>query len=134
VKYLGAAYLIWIGVRTFIAKDPDAKAPAAPSEPLGRVFRDGFVVNLFNPKTAMFFLAFLPQFVDPARGSVRGQILLLGLTFMGLGVVSDGMYALAAGAAGAFVRRRRRWLRWQRRFAGASFVGLGVTTALTARK
>jgi threonine/homoserine/homoserine lactone efflux protein len=58
VKWVGAAYLIWIGVRTLLAKDPSSDAPAAPPEPLRRVFRDGFVVNLFNPKTAIFFLAF----------------------------------------------------------------------------
>jgi len=134
VKYLGAAYLIWIGIRTFMAKDPPPEAPAAPAEPLRRVFRDGFVVNLFNPKTAIFFLAFLPQFLDPARGALQAQILVLGLTFMGLGVMSDAMYALAAGAAGDFVRRNRRLLRWQRWFAGGSFVGLGVTAAFATRK
>jgi threonine/homoserine/homoserine lactone efflux protein len=134
VKYLGAAYLIWIGIRTFMAKDPPPEAPAAPAEPLRRVFRDGFVVNLFNPKTAIFFLAFLPQFLDPARGALQAQILVLGLTFMGLGVMSDAMYALAAGAAGDFVRRNRRFLRWQRWFAGGSFVGLGVTAAFATRK
>jgi threonine/homoserine/homoserine lactone efflux protein len=134
VKYLGAAYLIWIGIRTFMAKDPPPETPAAPAEPLRRVFRDGFVVNLFNPKTAIFFLAFLPQFLDPARGALQAQILVLGLTFMGLGVMSDAMYALAAGAAGDFVRRNRRFLRWQRWFAGGSFVGLGVTAAFATRK
>jgi threonine/homoserine/homoserine lactone efflux protein len=134
VKYLGAAYLVWIGIRTFMAKDPPPEAPAAPAEPLRRVFRDGFVVNLFNPKTAIFFLAFLPQFLDPARGALQAQILVLGLTFMGLGVMSDAMYALAAGAAGDFVRRNRRFLRWQRWFAGGSFVGLGVTAAFATRK
>jgi threonine/homoserine/homoserine lactone efflux protein len=134
VKYLGAAYLIWIGIRTFMAKDPPPEAPAEPAEPLRRVFRDGFVVNLFNPKTAIFFLAFLPQFLDPARGALHAQILVLGLTFMGLGVMSDAMYALAAGAAGDFVRRNRRFLRWQRWFAGGSFVGLGVTAAFATRK
>jgi threonine/homoserine/homoserine lactone efflux protein len=134
VKYLGAAYLIWIGVRTFMAKDPDPEAPAVPAERLGRLFRDGFVVNLFNPKTAIFFLAFLPQFVDPARGALHWQILILGLTFMGLGIMSDGMFALAAGTAGNFLRRNRRFLRFQRWFAGTSFIGLGVTAALATRK
>jgi threonine/homoserine/homoserine lactone efflux protein len=134
VKYLGAAYLIWIGIRTLTAKDPDPKAPVAPAEPLHRAFRDGFLVNLFNPKTAIFFLAFLPQFIDPARGAVHWQILVLGLTFMGLGIMSDGMFALAAGTAGDFLRRNRRFLRFQRWFAGASFVGLGVTAALATRK
>jgi threonine/homoserine/homoserine lactone efflux protein len=134
VKYLGAAYLIWIGMRTFMAKDPDPEVVAVPAEPLRRVFRDGFVVNLFNPKTAIFFLAFLPQFVDPARGALHWQILILGLTFMALGMMSDGVFALVAGAAGGFLRRNRRFLRFQRWFAGTSFIGLGVTAALATRK
>src|SRR5215218_2008502 len=134
VKWVGAAYLIWIGIRTLLAKDPSSDAPAVPAEPLGRVFRDGFVVNLFNPKTAIFFLAFLPQFVDPSRGAVHWQILVLGLTFMSLGIMSDGMFALIAGAAGDFLRRSRRFLRFQRWFAGTSFIGLGVTAALATRK
>jgi threonine/homoserine/homoserine lactone efflux protein len=134
VKYLGAAYLIWIGIRTFMARDPDPEAPAIAAAPLRRVFRDGFVVNLFNPKTAIFFLAFLPQFVRPERGALHWQILILGLTFMGLGMLSDGMYALAAGMAGQFLRRNRRFLRIQRWFAGISFIGLGITAALATRK
>jgi threonine/homoserine/homoserine lactone efflux protein len=134
VKYLGAAYLIWIGIRTLMADDPDPEAPAVKAEPLARVFRDGFVVNLFNPKTAIFFLAFLPQFVDPARGEVHWQILVLGLTFMGLGILSDAGFALLAGVAGDALRRNRRFLRLQRWFAGISFIGLGVTAALATRK
>ena len=134
VKYLGAAYLIWIGIRTLMAKDPDPEAPVVPAEPLHRIFRDGFLVNLFNPKTAIFFLAFLPQFVDPARGALHWQILILGLTFMGLGIISDGIFALVAGAAGDFLRRNRHFLRFQRWFAGTAFIGLGVTAALATRK
>jgi threonine/homoserine/homoserine lactone efflux protein len=134
VKYLGAAYLVWLGIRTFMAKDPDPDTPAVPTGSLRRAFRDGFVVNLFNPKTAIFFLAFLPQFVDPARGALHGQILVLGLTFMGLGLVSDGTFAVAAGTAGEFLRRSRRVLRFQRWFAGTSIIGLGVTAALAMRK
>jgi threonine/homoserine/homoserine lactone efflux protein len=134
VKYLGAAYLIWLGIRSLTAKDADPAAPAVPADTLRRVFRDGFVVNLFNPKTAIFFLAFLPQFTDPARGALHWQILVLGLTFMGLGIVSDGMFALAAGAAGDFLRRNRRVQRVQRWFAGTCFIGLGVTAALATRK
>jgi threonine/homoserine/homoserine lactone efflux protein len=117
-----------------MAKNPETGAPTAPAAPLRRVFRDGFVVNLFNPKTAIFFLAFLPQFVDPARGALHWQILTLGLTFMGLGIMSDGMFALAAGTAGDFLRRNRRFLKFQRWFAGTSFVGLGVTAAFASRK
>jgi threonine/homoserine/homoserine lactone efflux protein len=134
VKYLGAAYLIWTGIRTLMAKDADPDQLEVPAEPLGRVFRDGFVVNLFNPKTAIFFLAFLPQFVDPARGAIHWQIFILGLTFMGLGILSDGMFALVAGTAGEFLRRNQRFLRARRWFAGTSFIGLGLTAALATRQ
>jgi len=133
IKYTGAAYLVWIGLRTLLGGVPDAGLPDAPLEPLGRVFRDGFVVNLLNPKTAIFFLAFLPQFVDPTRGALHWQILILGATFMGLGIISDGAYALAAGAAGEFIRRNRKFLRGQRWVTGTSFIGLGITAALAQR-
>jgi len=134
VKYLGAGYLIWMGVRTLLTREPAGDAPPPPPRRLRRVFRDGFVVNLLNPKTALFFLAFLPQFVDPARGAVHWQILLLGLIFMGLGIVSDGVFALLAGSAGDWLKRNRRFLRFQRWFAGSAFIGLGVTAALAGRK
>lgn len=134
VKYLGAAYLIWMGIRSFMAKDPGPELPVVPAEPLHRAFRDGFVVNLFNPKTAIFFLAFLPQFVDPARGALHWQIIVLGLTFMGLGILSDGLFALLAGAAGDVLRRSRRFQRLLRWFSGTSFIGLGVSAALATRK
>ena len=134
VKYLGAAYLIWMGIRAFLAKDPDPKAPVIEAKSLHRAFRDGFVVNLLNPKTAIFFLSFLPQFVDPTGGAVHWQILILGLTFMGLGILSDGMFALVAGAAGDFLRGSQRFQRILRWFSGTSFIGLGVSAALVTRK
>ncbi len=134
IKYLGAAYLIWIGIRTLMAKDADAQMPVVPDKPLHRAFRDGFVVNLFNPKTAIFFLAFLPQFVDPARAALHWQILILGLTFMVLGILTDSFFALVAGTAGDFLRCNRRFLRLQRWFAGTSFIGLGIVAALATRK
>jgi threonine/homoserine/homoserine lactone efflux protein len=134
VKYLGAAYLIVLGIRTLLARDADPAAAAPAPEPLARIFRDGFVVNLLNPKTAVFFLAFLPQFVDPARAPVHGQILVLGVTFMALGILSDGLFALAAGAAGDLLRGSRALLRLRRWFTGLSFIGLGVTAALAGRK
>ena len=133
VKYLGAAYLIWMGVRTLMTEDPGPETPVIEAKSLHRAFRDGFVVNL-NPKTAIFFLSFLPQFVDPARGAVHWQILILGLTFMGLGIMSDGMFALVAGAAGDFLRRSRRFQRMLRWLSGVSFVGLGISAALASRK
>ena len=134
VKYIGAGYLIWLGISTFVSKDHGSHAPVITPTSLHRAFRDGFVVNLFNPKTAIFFLAFLPQFVDPAHGPVHWQILMLGLTFMGLGILSDGLFAIAAGAAGEFLRRSARFQQLLRWFSGTSFLGLAVAAALSTRK
>jgi threonine/homoserine/homoserine lactone efflux protein len=134
VKYLGAAYLIGMGLHTLTVKAPDPEMPEIEAKSLHRAFRDGFMVNLLNPKTAIFFLSFLPQFVDPARGSVHWQVLALSLTFMALGLLSDGMFALVAGTAGGFLRRSQRLQRLLRWFSGASLVGLGISAALASRK
>ncbi len=131
VKYAGAAYLITIGVRRILSRaDAPAAQLALPRRSLGRLYRDGFVVNILNPKTALFFLAFLPQFVDPARGAVAFQIAFLGLLFALMGFTSDSLYALAAGTAGRWVKRNGRYLRWERYLTGGVFIGLGVTAAL----
>jgi threonine/homoserine/homoserine lactone efflux protein len=130
VKYAGAAYLIYIGLRRILSR---ADAPSAPSQlprrSLARLYRDGIVVNLLNPKTALFFLAFLPQFVDPARGAVAMQIAFLGLLFTLMGLTSDALYALVAGTAGRWVKRSGRYLPWERYVTGGVFIGLGVTAA-----
>jgi threonine/homoserine/homoserine lactone efflux protein len=94
-----------------------------------RLFRDGFIVNLLNPKTALFLFAFLPQFVDLSRGHVSTQIIVLGLIFALLGLISDGCYALLAGTAGSWLRRRRSYLSVERYVSGTLFIGLGLTTA-----
>src|SRR5580700_7019640 len=91
VKYAGAVYLIYIGVRRLKRADAPAAQINLPRRSLGRLYRDGFVVNLLNPKTALFFLAFLPQFVDPSRGAVAFQIAFLGLLFTLMGLTSDGL-------------------------------------------
>src|SRR5581483_12011255 len=93
VKYLGAAYLIYLGVRTFLSRH-DGKQEAAAPRSLSRLFMQGFVVNILNPKTALFFYAFLPQFVDPARGAVVWQILFFGALFVLLAFCTDSLYAL----------------------------------------
>jgi threonine/homoserine/homoserine lactone efflux protein len=130
VKYAGAVYLIYIGVRRLKAADAPAAKMELPPRSLGRLYRDGFVVNLLNPKTALFFLAFLPQFVDPSRGAMAGQIVFLGLLFTLMGMTSDALYAVAAGTAGRWVKRNRRYLRWERYLTGGVFIGLGLTAAL----
>jgi threonine/homoserine/homoserine lactone efflux protein len=133
VKYLGAAYLVYLGVRTLLTRDAPApgKLPAAKSP--RRIFAQGVVVNALNPKTAIFFLAFFPQFVDPDRGAVATQVLVLGCLFVALAVCTDGMYALAAGTIGGWLRGNQRMLQAQRFFAGTVYIGLGVATALTGR-
>ncbi len=132
VKALGALYLIVIGIRTLLGRtDPAETDPQRPPRGRRRDFAEGVVVNVLNPKTALFFLAFLPQFVDPALGRASLQVVVLGLTFMVLGLVTDSIWALAAGSAGETLRRSRRWAHLQRYVSGSVFVGLGVVTALT---
>ena len=130
VKYAGAAYLVYLGVRKLLERDPDPSLAPPPPEPLRRAFWRGAVVNVLNPKTALFFLAFLPQFVDADSGGVWSQALVLGLLFVALGLVSDSLYALAAGTVGALLRRRRRALRYG---SGVVYVGLGAAAALAKR-
>jgi threonine/homoserine/homoserine lactone efflux protein len=131
VKYAGAGYLIYIGVRRILRRtDTPAAQATLPRRSLGKLYRDGFIVNLLNPKTALFFLAFLPQFVDPARGAVPFQIAFLGLLFTLMGLTSDGLYALIAGTAGAWIKRRSGSMDWERYLTGSVFIGLGLTAAL----
>jgi threonine/homoserine/homoserine lactone efflux protein len=130
VKYLGALYLIYIGARKLLGWDRALEGRTLTRHSLRRLFAQGVVVNVLNPKTALFFLAFLPQFVDVSRGAVGLQILTLGLLFVALGVVSDGLYAVAAGTAGEWIRRDGRVMRAERYVSGGVFVGLGVTAAL----
>jgi threonine/homoserine/homoserine lactone efflux protein len=131
VKYLGAGYLIYLGVRKFFVADP-VEDPAGHVEPrrLRRIFYEGVLVNVLNPKTALFFFAFLPQFVDVSKGAVAPQILLLGFLFVVMGLMSDGAYALLAGSIGDWLKRNFRLLKAQRYFAGSVFIALGVVTAL----
>jgi len=132
VKYLGAAYLIVIGVRRLAGLERAQEERARGTRDLGRLYRQGIVVNTLNPKTALFFLAFLPQFVDPSRGVAWVQVLLLGLLFATLGCMSDGIWALVAGTLGDRLRRSRRFPAVQRYVSGSVFVGLGAVAALSA--
>ena len=131
VKYAGAAYLVYLGIRRLTGRDdPDLESESAPRK-LSKVFWQGVVVNVLNPKTALFFLAFVPQFIDPARGSVALQIGVLGALFVLLGMLSDGTYALTASAIAAWIKRSRHFLKLQRYLTGGVFVALGVTAALS---
>ncbi|HSO13618.1 MAG TPA: LysE family translocator [Anaerolineales bacterium] len=135
VKYLGAAYLIYLGTRKLLASDDGSEDDAVKQESLSRIYWQGFAVNILNPKTALFFFAFLPQFIDPARGNVIGQNLSLGAVFVGMAVITDSMYALLASSLAQQFTGNRRFQKGQRYFAGLVYIGLGITTALTgARK
>jgi threonine/homoserine/homoserine lactone efflux protein len=131
VRYAGAAYLIVIGLRRLLGRGVEQASAERPERSLRRAYTRGVVVNVLNPKTALFFLAFLPQFVNVSRGSVALQIVLLGLTFAMLGLLSDGTYAVVAGTIADRLRDSRRFLAAQRWISGTVFVGLGAAAAAT---
>ena len=135
VKYLGAAYLIWLGLRKILGhSQPLDASVAVHGNGYWPLLRDGFIVNLLNPKTALFFLAFLPQFVETDRGAVAMQIAFLGLLFASLGIVTDGCYALAAGTVGNWLKGRRAYLEVERYVSGLVFIGLGLTAAFAGNQ
>jgi threonine/homoserine/homoserine lactone efflux protein len=132
VKYAGAAYLVFLGLRKLLSRAPDEEVEPEPRGPRSsaHLFGHGVIVNVLNPKTALFFLAFLPQFVDPSAGPVAPQMLVLGTMLVGLGVLSDGTYALLAAGAGNKLRSAARARHRLDRLSGGVFVGLGVIAAL----
>ncbi len=130
VKSVGAAYLIYLGLRKLFSREPVPAERSPQSHSARRIFSQGFLVAVLNPKTALFFVAFLPQFVDPARGAIVGQMFLLGCLFVALAWVSDSLYALLAGTVGHWFRSRRSVLRVDRYVVGGVYIGLGITAAL----
>jgi threonine/homoserine/homoserine lactone efflux protein len=131
VKLVGAVYLIVVGVRRIVGGD-DSEQVQAPPAPMSRIYRQGVIVNVFNPKTALFFLAFLPQFVD--RGSsVPPQVAVLGLTFAAIAFASDCLYALLADLLAARLRRGGSGAAVRRYLSGGIFVTLGITAAAAHR-
>ena len=131
VKYAGAAYLIYLGLhKLFIEKINPAEFERPPAQPLGRIFTQGVIVSLLNPKLALFFLAFVPQFINPALGPVGLQFLLLGLVFTAIALVSDSCYALLAGTARSWLRTRPGFIRSQKYASGGVYVALGLAAAL----
>ncbi|HEX2414861.1 MAG TPA: LysE family translocator [Thermoleophilaceae bacterium] len=134
VKYAGAAYLLYLGLRTLLARDRAEGDAARPAAPARRVYAEGFVVNLLNPKVALFFLAFLPQFVDPHAGQAWLQVLTLGAVLVAIGLAIDLLYALAAGSLGSWVRggavleRRRRWA------TGGVYIALAAVALAGSRR
>ncbi|RXT35366.1 LysE family translocator [Bradyrhizobium betae] len=130
VKYAGAAYLIYLGIRALMERGEDIKLTQSRLVDAGLAFRQAVLAELLNPKTALFFLAFLPQFVHSERGSVVAQLAVLGLVFVIMSAIYTALIALAAGQVAGWLTRHRSIGRWQGRVIGAIYLGLGVRMAL----
>ena len=131
VKYIGAAYLVYLGIRALLSKEAESGAERASPRSTSELFRKGFIVNILNPKTALFFYAFLPQFVDPGRGSPILQILALGGLFVLMATVTDSAYALVGSSVGRLVTRRPGFPRVQRLVSAGIYFALGVAAAVS---
>ncbi len=131
VKYLGAAYLIFLGVRTLLTHNKHSALSTPTSQKLSQLFTNGFLVNLLSPKAALFYYAFLPQFVDPARGSAVEQLLVLGSTFAVLASCTDSLYALLGATIGTLFRSSTRFQQASRYVTGSIYILLGLATAVT---
>jgi threonine/homoserine/homoserine lactone efflux protein len=129
VKFAGAAYLIYLGIRTLLTREEATAAVAVAPMRLRRLFAQGAIVNVLNPKVALFFFAFFPQFIDPGRGSIALQTLVFGAVFCAVATTLDCTWALLAGSAGTWLKGNAHFLRRQRFVTGAIYLGLGVTTA-----
>ncbi len=130
IKYLGAAYLVYLGVRKLLGNSAALTEAHVQPQSLRRIFSQGVTVAVLNPKTALFFIAFLPQFVDRARGQVALQLLSLGCLFVLMAVISDGMYALLASSAGHWLKSHQNIWSVERYVVGFIYIGLGITAAL----
>jgi threonine/homoserine/homoserine lactone efflux protein len=131
-KYLGAAYLVFLGIQRMRSRESLAAASQnadASRASLSRVFAQGIVVNILNPKTALFFFAFLPQFISPARGHVATQILSLGILFACMGTTSDSLWAFFSSSVAGWLRSNPRWTRSERYISGGILISLGLATA-----
>ena len=131
VKYVGAGYLIYVGVRRLLDREEVPTANAVPVRSRRRLFSQGVIVSVLNPKLALFFVAFLPQFVDRAHGNVRLQLLVFGLLFEAIALITDSSYALLAGTMGRALRNRKRYARTERYVAGGIYIALGAAAAAT---
>lgn len=134
VKFSGAAYLVFLGVRTLWGSAAEHRPTSENGHSLLRVFGQGILVNVLNPKSALFFLAFLPQFVSPSKGRVTSQILFLGVLFAVMGLISDSSWALVAGNFAAKLKNSIRWRRAQKNISGGALIALGVATAFSGAK
>jgi threonine/homoserine/homoserine lactone efflux protein len=132
VKYTGAAYLIYLGVQALRSRATTELGITVERQAAARIFRDGFIVALLNPKTALFFAAFLPQFIGPHASPA--QSVVLGAMFVAIAALTDTVYAVAAGTIAPVLTRNRTLQSTGRFFVGGAFIGLGLLTALTGSR
>jgi threonine/homoserine/homoserine lactone efflux protein len=133
VKYVGAAYLVYLGVRAFLEKSGALNLPNSAAISARRAFQQGVLAELLNPKTALFFLAFLPQFVHRGNGPVIAQLAILGLVFSLMSAAYTSLIAMAAGAFRRLLERHRGIGRWQGKAVGTLYIALGARLALQER-
>jgi threonine/homoserine/homoserine lactone efflux protein len=134
LKYLGAAYLLYLAARAFLKREAPLGMTAPKPDRLGRVFLEGLLVNLFNPKVALFILAFLPQFVEPAKGAVWAQILFLGTCFNIGGTIVNVLVAIAAARLSDRLRRSVGLRQWMNRITGTILGALAIRLMLSSRQ
>jgi threonine/homoserine/homoserine lactone efflux protein len=130
IKYLGAAYLAYLGIRRLLMREMSTQAATLQKMRPGHIFRQGILVAILNPKTALFFLAFLPQFVDSSKGSIALQLLALGSLFVLMAICTDGLYSLMAGTASQWLKDSRLFPWIGRYVIGSVYIGLGIAAAL----
>ena len=134
VKWLGVAYLAWIGVQTLLTDDTEFTSPEMDRQSLRRIFTQGVLVNVLNPKVAIFFLAFLPQFIDQNGTNPALQTFILGMTLVTIGLISDSVYALIGGGLGDWFRRRPGAARATRLTAGITYLALASLAAVSGNR
>lgn len=130
IKYAGAAYLIFLGLKTLLRRSEESGFEPIRKDKWSRIYGQGITVQILNPKSALFFISFLPQFVEPGNGAVSTQILFLGVVLLILGATSDLIYAFLAGGVGRLWRENLKFIQAQRYFAGSVYLALGFATAL----
>ena len=133
IKYLGAAYLVYLGIKAILEKAPVSLGQGRAKLTPAQAFGQAILAEVLNPKTALFFLAFLPQFVKPENGNVLLQLTVLGVLFAVIGFVSTFVFALTAGGLGNFLRKNPAVLRWQGKVVGSIYCALGARLALQER-
>ena len=130
IRNLGCLYLIYLGIKTFLSNKNQDNNELQQEESGKHILLQGCLVELLNPKTALFFIAFLPQFTNPTKGHVGVQLIVLGLTFVMVGLMSDGLYAVMAGRLGSFFKKSTTFRKIEKYFSGSIYCGLGLVGLL----